>query len=136
MPFPNDLQAKVQGLIAQHRRLKDQTLLLALYYAREDVPDGVYLLEVISPFGHNEVSYDKDLFEIEYGSTPGFPLPTGRLLHILLTNAVEGRAAAEQRWPAIIPVLDAVRRGQYQVLHEEAEGAALLSVFQEDRVAA
>lgn len=135
MPYP-DRQTDVERLVAQHRRLKDQTLLLALYYARPDAPEDVFLLEVVSPFGHNEVGDDPDLFEIEYGSTDGFPLPPGHRLHILLVNPIEFKAAVQGEWPALRPLLDAVQQGRFHVLYAEAAGEALLTSLSAERVAA
>jgi len=76
MPYL-DYLPQVERLIDQHRQLEHQRLLLALYYAQDADPEGVYLLEVISQFGYNEVSEDQDMFEIEYNSSPGFLLPAG-----------------------------------------------------------
>lgn len=126
MAYP-DRREDVRRLIEQHRRLDHQTLLLALYYSLPDERDDVHLLEVISPFGYNEVNEDRDLFEMQYGSTPGFLLPPGSHLSILLTNAAEARKAVVQEWPAIMPVLTAVSRGEYQVLHKVGEGEVVLA---------
>ncbi len=134
MAYPDRLE-DVKRLIEQHRRLDHQTLLLALYYGLADGRDDVHVLEVISPFGYNEVNEDQDLFEMQYGATPGFPLPPGSCLSILLTNGVEAKTAIRQEWPAIMPVLKAIRRGDYQVLHVEGEGLTVLEEFQEDWVA-
>lgn len=126
----------VKQLVEQHRRLEHQTLLLALYYAPADDRGDVHLLEVIAPFGYNEVSEDQDLFEMQYGSTPGFPLPPGNCLSILLTNPAEARAAIRQQWPAIAPVLEAVRQGEYKVIYKEDEGSVILEELQKDQIAA
>ncbi len=135
MAFPDRLP-DVERLVEQHRRLEHQTLLLAIYFDRPQDPDSVYLLEVITPFGYNEVSLDQDLFEMQYGSTPGFPVPPGKRLSILLTNAVEAEAAVRQQWPAIMPVLDAVQHGAYRVLYVEGEGRLVLDQFRQNLVAA
>ena len=135
MAFPDRLE-DVERLIEQHRQLEHQTLLLAVYFDRPQDPESVYLLEVISPFGYNEVSDDQDLFEMQYGSTQGFPVPPDHCLSILLTNAVEAEAAIRQQWSAIIPVLDAVRRGDYRVLYAEGEGRLVLDRLRGNMVAA
>lgn len=135
MPYPNEF-AQAQQLITQHRQLEQQPLLLAVYYAQGNDPDGVYLLEIISEFGYNEVSDDQDMFEMEYGSTAGFPLPTGSHLHILLTNPVEFSIALRQGWPALAPLKSAIEQGNYRVVYQEGEGMELMAALQEDRVAA
>ena len=135
MAFPDRLP-DVERLIEQHRQLEHQTLLLALYYGPDDGGDSVYLLEIITPFGYNEISLEQDLFEMQYGSTPGFSVPPGERLSILLTNAVEAEAAVRQQWPAIMPVLDAVRRGNYRVLYVEGEGRLVLDQLRQNMVAA
>lgn len=135
MAYPDRLE-DVKRLVEQHRQLDHQTLLLALYYGFADNRDDVHLLEVISPFGYDEVDEDRDLFEMQYGSTPGFPLPPGNCLSILLTNGVEAKTAIRQEWPAIVPVLKAVFRGDYQVLHHEGEGQAVLEELQKHWAAA
>ena len=131
MSYPDRL-ADVERLIAQHRGLKNQSLQLALYYAQDTDPNGVYLLEVASQFGGDEVSDDKELFEISYGSTEGFPLPPGGRLDILLTNPAEMRVALEQGWASLSPILAAVREGQYQVMHDTEIGRTLLTALQKD----
>lgn len=135
MAYPDRME-DVQRLIEQHRQLEHQTLLLALYYGFADDRDDVHLMEVISPFGYNEVNEDRDLFEMQYGSTPGFPLSPGKCLSILLTNSVEARTAIRQEWSAIVPVLKAVHRGDYRVLHVEGEGSTVLEELQKHWVAA
>ena len=135
MPYP-DYQQQVERLVSQHRQLEHQPLLLALYYAQDSDPQGVYLLEVISQFGYNEVSEDQDMFEIEYNSSPGFLLPAGSRLHILLTNPVELQAAVDQKWSALSPVQQAIRQGRCRVIHEEPAGSEALALLREERVAA
>ena len=136
MPYPDEL-VRVQRLIDQHRQLEQQPLLLAIYYAQDNDPHGVYLLEVISEFGYNEVSDDQDMFEMEYGSTDGFPLPPGSHLHILLTNPKEFSLALRQDWRALAPLMSAIERGNYRVVHQEGgEGSQLLAALQAERIPA
>ncbi len=125
MPYPDRLE-DVERLIEQHKNIAHQTLLLAVYYDLGDGSDNVCLLEVISPFGYDEVSEDKHLFEMQYGSTQGFPLSPKCCLSILLTNAPEARKAIAQEWAGIIPVLDAVSRNKYKVLYKAGEGNTVL----------
>ena len=135
MPYPDRLE-DVERLVAQHRELKHQSLLLAIYYERLSDPDGVYLFEVISQFGYDEINYDQDMFEIEYASTSGFPLPQGSHLHLMLTSLVECRAAVEGNWPALSPLRDAIRNGRYRAVYQGREGVEMLSLFRGERVPA
>lgn len=137
MAFPDRLP-DVERLIEQHRRLEHQTLLLAVYFARPEDSDSVYLLEVISQLGYDEVSDDNELFEMSYGSTEGFRVPAGSQLNIILTNAVELRVAIEKRWASISPLLAAVEAGpeQYQVIFSTGVGNDLVALLRRDLVAA
>ncbi len=131
MAFPDRLH-DVERLIEQHRCLEHQTLLLTVYYDRPQDPESVYLLEVISQFGYDEISDDKALFQMAYGSTDGFPLPVGSRLNITLTNTNELSAAVEQGWPSVQPLLAAVTAGKthYQVIHSSRIGDELLAMLQ------
>lgn len=128
----------VKRLIEQHRRLEHQPLLLAIYFAQDQDPSGVYLLEVISQFGYDEVSDDKELFEMSYGSTDGFALPPGSRLNITLTNPVELRAAVEQGWASLNPLLAAMEAGpkHYRVIYHTDDGSELLGLLRQGLVAA
>ena len=137
MAFPDRLE-DVERLIEQHRRLEHQTLLLAIYFARPEDPDSVYLLEVISQLGYDEVSNDNELFEMSYGSTEGFRVPTSSRLNIILTNAVELRVAIEKKWDSLRPLLAAVEAGpeQYRIIFSTSAGDDLVALLRQDLVAA
>jgi hypothetical protein len=134
MPYPDRL-GDVKRLVEHHSTLKDQTLLLALYYDHLDASDDVFLLEVITPFGHNEVRDDDDLFEIVYACTEGFWMPPGHQLHILLVNPAEFQAAVHRHWPLMRPVLDAVRQERFHVLTSDEQGEELLALLSAEPVA-
>ncbi len=137
MAFPDRLE-DVQRLIEQHRQIEHQPLLLAIYFARQDDPESVYLLEVISQFGYNEISDDREIFEISYGSTDGFRLPFNSRLDILLTNPVELRTALEQGWVGLRPLLAAIEAGpeHYRVIYHTDDGSELLGLLRQGLVAA
>lgn len=137
MAFPDRLE-DVKRLIEQHRQLKHQTLLLAIYFDRREDPDSVYLLEVISQLGYDEVSDDRELFEMSYGSTEGFPVPVGNCLDIILTSAVELRVAAEEGWASLRPMLAAIEAGpeHYHVVYSSGVGDDLLTLLRQDLAAA
>jgi hypothetical protein len=135
--YPDRLE-DVERLIEQHRRLDRQQLLLAIYFDCQQDPGSVYLLEVISQFGYDEVSDDRELFEMSYGSTDGFPLPSGSRLDIILTNPVELRAAVEQGWTSLSPLLAAIEAGpeHYRVVYHSDSGDELLGLLRQGLVAA
>ncbi len=135
MAYPDRLE-DVKRLIEQHRQLEHQPLLLAIYFAQNQAPDSVYLLEVISQFGYDEVSDDKVLFEMSYGSTDGFRLPSSGRLDILLTNPMELCVAVEQGWASLSPLLSAVRADQYLVIYKADQGSELLGLLRRELVAA
>lgn len=137
MAYPDRLE-DVERLIDQHRQLKHQTLLLAIYFDRPEDPDSVHLLEVISQLGYDKVSDDNELFEMSYGSTEGFRVPAGSQLNIFLTNAVELRVATEKNWPSLEPLLAAVKAGpkHYRVISSSGVGNDLVALLSQDLVAA
>lgn len=137
MAYPDRLE-DVERLIEQHRQLEHQPILLAIYFAQDQDPDSVYLMEVISQFGYDEVSDDRELFEMSYGSPDGFPLPPGSRLDIILTNPVELRAAVEQGWASLNPLLAAMEAGPeyYRVVYHSDGGDELLGLLRRDLVAA
>ena len=137
MPYTDRLE-DVERLIEQHRQLEGQQLLLAIYFDCYQDPNSVYLLEVISQFGYDEVSDDKELFEMAYGSTDGFQLPPGGRLNIILTNAIELRTAVEQSWASVVPLLTAIEAGPeyYRVIYTFGVGDGLLAFLQRPLVPA
>jgi hypothetical protein len=123
--FP-DYQDQIDELVRQHAELQDEPLLLAIYYAPPRDPEHLFLFEVHEGFGRNQVDASRELFEVTYGSTSGFPLPSGVQLHLILTNPPEFRAACEQDWPKMRELRDAVRRRRAAVLHQTDTGSELL----------
>ncbi len=137
MAFPDRLH-DVKRLVDQHSQLKHQKLLLAIYFDRPQAPESVHLLEVISQLGYDEVSGDRELFEMSYGSTEGFGVPVGSRLSIILTNAIELRIAIKEEWDALKPVLAAVEAGQehYRVVYKSGEGDNLAALLRREAVMA
>jgi hypothetical protein len=123
LKYPHYLQA-VRSLVAQHKRL-DEPLHLAIYYAPKRHPGDVFLFEVIDRFGDRRVDPDNRIFELSYGSTPGFPLPPGRNLRLILTNPTEFRAAADAKWKAIVELKESNRH----VLFADQRGRKLLRLL-------
>ena len=61
-----------------------------MYFGSLVRPEDVCLFEIIDGFGPYEPDPDDaDLFAFSYFSTPGFPLPAGVNLRMILTNPKE-----------------------------------------------
>jgi hypothetical protein len=120
--YPDYLDA-VQKLVGQHRALRGERLHLAVYYAPPNRPKrDIYLFEVIDDFGGGRIDADKKLFAFAYGSTPGFPLPEGISLRMVLTNPTElGQAIAED-WKRVQELSNAKAAGHATVLHADVMG--------------
>jgi hypothetical protein len=125
--FPQ-FEPAIRRLAEQHRELEDEPLHLAVAYQPGPPRDqqDVYLFEVIGgPIG-DAVNPDRELFEVTFGPSTGFPLDPGRQLHLTLTNPAELGAAVGQEWPAVRELVDAIRAGDYRVLHADEVGRRLL----------
>src|SRR5947209_10809937 len=96
-----EFEAQVRQLVEQHRKSKGERLRLAVYFSppRRGKHD-IFLFEVIDGFGGDTIDPENKLFEFGYGSTPGFPLPPGASLRMVLTNRTEFHHAVEHDWKA------------------------------------
>lgn len=129
MPYPEQRELLRDLVVNDHVALEDEPLLLAIYYRSRLVPNEECLLEVARGFGFNEVSEGRRIFQVQFGSTPSFPLPTGDRLRLSLTNAVEFQSAVSEGWPEINDLREAIHQGQYDLLYrrtgdQEADNAA------------
>lgn len=124
--FPQYEQA-LRELVNHHRKLKGQRVVLVVYFNPQRKPfEDVCLFEVIEGFGPEEPDpEDADLFQFGYGNTPGFPLPPGANLRLVLTNPVELKRAVAGNWKAVGELRAARRADEAIVLHSEGEGAKL-----------
>ena len=123
--FPQ-FEKAIRRLTDQHRELEDEPLHLAISYSppRRDQQD-VYLFEVVGgPW--QSISPENDLFEVSFAGTPEFPLEGNQQLHLVLTNPAELDRALQCDWPLVIEVVNAIRAGDFQVLHSDDEGKAVL----------
>jgi hypothetical protein len=129
--FPS-YEKPLRTLVAQHRKLKGQRVLLAVYFNPQRKPfDDVCLFEVIEGFGPDEPDPDDvDLFQFGYGNTPGFPLPPGVNLRLVLTNPAELQKAIAGNWKAVGELAAARRNDEAIVLHSEGAGTALWEAVQ------
>lgn len=129
--FPNqEYEKRLTRLVRDHREIKDEPLLLAVYYAPKREPGDVFLFEVIESFGGGNVDEDKKMFEVTYGDTPGFPMKAGQDLHLVLTNPEELKTAVRERWALVKELRDAFRRNHAKPLFEEGKkGQELLRLL-------
>lgn len=127
--FPN-LEERLKKLVEEHKALKDEPLLLAVYYAPERNPDDIFLFEVIENFGGGSLDEDQTLFEVTYGPTPGFPMAAGQLLHLVMTHPEELAAAVREEWVLAEELRTAFRKNQARVLFaDKHKGQHLLSLI-------
>jgi hypothetical protein len=116
----------IKKLVAEHKKIKDEPLLLAIYYQPRRDPQDIFLFEVIDNFGRGAVSDEKEFFEVTYGSTSGFLMESGQRLHLILTNPEEFALAVNKAWPQVRELQDARADSQYEVIfksktHEHLE---------------
>ena len=116
----------VERLVEQHRKLRNGHLHLAVYLAPPNRPKrDIYLFEVIDDFGGGNVDPDRKLFTFAYGSTPGFELPPGASLRMILTNPAELDAAIQQNWKRVGELRSARRASKAVVVYADATGKKL-----------
>jgi len=125
-----DFEPQVRDLVAQHRKLKDQSLRLAVYFAPpRRAKRDIFLFEVIDGFGGDAIDQDAKLFEFGYGSTPGFPVPSETTLRMILTSPTEFRHAIVHDWKAVQELRAARDAGDAMVIHQDASGKRLWSLL-------
>ena len=128
--FPH-LDRQLRELASRHLELRDEPLHLALTYDPGRDSGDVFLLEVLGNFGFDEVSEEKELFEVTFEPTQDLTLEPGRKLHLLLTNTNELRTALEDHWDSAEEVRDAIRKGDFEVLHQDEIGSEVMRWFDE-----
>jgi len=121
-----DFEEQVRDLVEQHRKLKNGRLHLAVYFApaRREKRD-IYLFEVIDGFGGGQIDPDEKLFEFAYGSTPGFPLPDGTSLQMMVTHPEELDEAVNNHWRGLEVVREARKLGRATLIYADAKGKKL-----------
>jgi hypothetical protein len=128
--FPH-FREQVRELVEAHRELEDEPLLLALYYAPERRPQDVFLFEVLENFGRNMVDPNRELFEVEGGSTIDFPMQPDQRLHLVLTNPKELEVAQREGWAAFDELRNAIKRGTYEVIYQDPRAPEVLEGLRE-----
>ena len=106
--FPR-FEHEMRKLVQEHLGLRDEPLLLAIYYKPPREPQDIFLFEVIGNFGDGAMDPDRELFEVTYASTTGLPLEKGQYLHLVLTNPRELETATQENWEKVAELLAAVR---------------------------
>jgi hypothetical protein len=119
--FPQ-FEPAIRRLTEQHRELEDEPLHLAISYlpAMRD-QQHIFLFEVIGSLGDG-ISPERDLFEVTFAATAGFPMGPNEELHLILTNPRELEIALKEGWPLATEVANAIRAGDYKVLHADKAG--------------
>ncbi len=107
----------VQELVEEHLEIKDQPLLLALYYAPDRDSNDVFLFEVADKFGGNRVTEEKAFMEVTFGADSELRIGKKQRLHLVITNPNEFRAAIRNRWPDVVEIGKAVAQQRYQQIY-------------------
>jgi hypothetical protein len=126
--FPQ-FERAIRRLTEQHVELEDEPLRLAISYlpARRD-QQHIFLFEVIDAPGES-VNPERDLFEVTFETTPGFPMGPNEKLHLILTNPRELKIALKEGWPLAIEAVEAIRAGDYEILFEDRVGKRTLALL-------
>lgn len=102
---------RVEKLVNEHRQLRDEPLLLAIYFEPLRSSGDIFLFEVIDGFGAGMVDEDKKFFEVSYAATSSFPMEQGQRLHLVLTSPEEFEVAVQEGWDSLDEVRDSIRAG-------------------------
>jgi hypothetical protein len=123
--FPQFEEA-IRRLTEQHRELVDEPLHLAISYlpALRDQQD-VFLFEVIDSLWES-VNPERDLFEVTFESSAGFPMGPNEQLHLILTNPRELDVALKEGWSLALEVVNAIRAQNFKVLYKDEIGEQVL----------
>ena len=113
--FP-DYEQQLRKLVAEHKKIRNEPLIWAIYYKPGRKSKDIFLFEVIENFGGGGVDPDRELFEVTYGYASGFPMDKNQQLHLVLTNPAEFRHAAHENWAGFGALKQAVVRGDFKVL--------------------
>lgn len=133
MQFTTDRYAYLDGwirdLVQRHREFEDEPLHLALLYDPGRDTEDVFLFELLSNYGRDEVGEDGDLWEVTFASSGSLPLSTGQNFHLVLTNPRELEFALNAGWPTAVELRDAIRRGDFEVVYEDELGRKAIGWF-------
>jgi hypothetical protein len=126
--FPQ-FEAAIRRLTEQHRELEDEPLHLAVSYlpAKRD-QHHIFLFEVIGT-AEESLNPERDLFEVTFATTPGFPMEHDEQLHLILTNPRELKTAVRDGWPLANEIVNAIRARDYEVLYKDTVGKRVLAML-------
>ncbi len=131
-------EAALRRLIKQHGELEGEPLYLAMAYLprrnARTLDDEIFLFEVIGGIVER-LDLPGDLMEATFESVPGLPTGFDLPLHLILANPREMEKALAEDWPLAAEIADAVRRGDYKILHEDAVGKKVLRQIRATRQA-
>ena len=119
-------QKRLNELIAEHRKRKDEPLHLAISFPHRRHRKDICLFEVFGGFGDGQIDPKRAIFEILLFSNPNFRMPQDKNLRLFMTSPEELREALDHRWASLKPVQDALWSGQANVLFKDDQGAKLL----------
>jgi hypothetical protein len=105
--------------------MREEPVLLAIYYAHPTDEKDVYLFEVIDGFGRNDVNPDREFLEISFDHTELVSTDPDRGLHLVLTNAVEFDRAMKESWPGVQVLKDAISRDRAMVMYPDTDSSLL-----------
>lgn len=118
-----DHKDQLKDLVGQHHALRGEHLHLAVYLSPpKRAKRDIYLFEVIDGCGAGRIDPDKKLFTFAYGSTPGFPMPEGVNLWMILTNPAELDKAIEEGWKGVDEIRATKKAGKAVVLYADSKG--------------
>ncbi len=115
LQFPH-FEKELRELIKQHKKIRHEPLVWAIYYKPSRRSNDIFLLEILENFGNGKIDPDGELFEITYGYASGVPMDKKQALHLVLTNPAEFRQAAKENWAAFDELKRAVARGEYKIV--------------------
>ena len=121
---------RLERLTKEHRELEDEPLHLAISYDPGRDPQDIFLFEVVGNFANNEISPERDLFEVTFGSSQTFPLEQEQWLHLVLTSPKELDVALDEGWQRASELREALRQeGRAKVLYQDETGKQLMEMI-------
>lgn len=124
------LVIEVKRIIENHKRIKKDPLLMAVWY-KKNHPKNIYLLEVIENFS-NVVKSEKEPFTVEFDSSSDFLLPDGGKLYLTLISPSDLKRSVDENWEFIKPLsCESFNKGEAEILHCESNYKQLLKKLKE-----
>ena len=118
---PDPVLAELQRVVDSHHQLHDEPLRLAVHYTPERDRDDLFLLEVVDGFGANQVTDERDFFEVGFPLAAPFPVAAGGQLRLVLANPPEFAVAGRDGWAKCEEFRRAVRAGRFTVIYADPD---------------